>query len=492
MLIFGNILVWFWYGWPLLLSTFIAAEPGWRCVVKSNSSECKVNGTVFPGDENYEHRCDISRNAWEFVDDFTSVVTEFDLVCDKALFGTIAASLVYLGSLIGCIVISTLSDKFGRKKAIFGAGFGIAIFSLLSAFPNVYWLFAVLRFLVGFGFGQGSCMFVLVSEFVGVRRRSLMGTSFFCSFPLALMALAGIAYLVRDWRILCIVTGAPAIPFVIGYWFTPESLRWLIVTGKTEQALELCKNIARVNGKEISEGELHFEENQGRRERLGDIRDLFGSRFMAKKTLIIWYSWFVNAVVYYGVFFSIPYVGGNMYLNFFLASVVELPAIPSGIWIYNRFGRKKGVFISMLLAAAGAAGSVLLTTYDEQTAEVNTGHLVGQIMLAMIWAKFWITVSFNGIYVYSAELFPTVVRNVAMGTSSAASYIGQFCSPYIIFLQRIHPILPYGIMGLNALVAGFLGMFLPETRYQPTLETVKEKEEGTGNVTLQKVTQRAS
>lgn len=26
------------------------------------------------------------------------------------------------------------------------------------------------------------------------------------------------------------------------------------------------------------------------------------------------------------------------------------------------------------------------------------------------------------------------VRNVAMGTSSAASYIGQFCSPYIIFL----------------------------------------------------------
>ena len=79
---------------------------------------------------------------------------QFDLVCDKALYGTIATSLVYLGSLIGCLVISTISDKFGRKKAIFGAGFGIAVFSLLSAFPNVYWLFAALRFFVGFGFGM--------------------------------------------------------------------------------------------------------------------------------------------------------------------------------------------------------------------------------------------------------------------------------------------------------------------------------------------------
>lgn len=41
-------------------------------------------------------------------------------------------------------------------------------------------------------------------------------------------------------------------------------------------------------------------------------------------------------MVYYGVFLSAPSIGGNMYLNFFLASLVELPAIPAGVWIYNR------------------------------------------------------------------------------------------------------------------------------------------------------------
>ena len=76
LLIYANLLVCFWFAWPTLLATFIAAEPGWRCVENGNNSECKVNGTVYPSDENFDHRCDIAREAWEFVDDYTSVVTE--------------------------------------------------------------------------------------------------------------------------------------------------------------------------------------------------------------------------------------------------------------------------------------------------------------------------------------------------------------------------------------------------------------------------------
>ncbi|KAL9978320.1 hypothetical protein ACROYT_G015820 [Oculina patagonica] len=301
----------------------------------------------------------------------------------------------------------------------------------------------------------------------------MMGSSLWYSFPFALMALAGIAYLSRDWRTLCIATGAPAIPLLIGFWFIPESLRWLIVKGKTKEALKLCKKIARVNGKDVSEGDLHFEDME-LGQRLGDLRDLFGSRSFAKKTLIMWYCWFVNGMVYYGVYFSIPNIGGNMYLNFFLASVIEIPAIPAGIWIYDRFGRRKGVFIPMLLAAVGAAGSAILATYGGSD---NAGYLAGKIILAMIWAKFWITVSYDGIMIYAGELFPTIVRNVALGTSSIAAYIGQFTSPFIAFLQRVHPILPYGIMALNASMAGLLCVLLPETRYKPTLETMEKQEE---------------
>ena len=42
----------------------------------------------------------------------------------------------------------------------------------------------------------------------------------------------------------------------------------------------------------------------------------------------------------------------------------------------------------------------------------------------------------------------------------------------------MHPILPYGVMGILALVAGLLCLLLPETRFKPTLENIgQEKEE---------------
>ena len=41
-------------------------------------------------------------------------------------------------------------------------------------------------------------------------------------------------------------------------------------------------------------------------------------------------------MVYYGVFFSTPTLGGNMYLNFFLSSIVEIPANYLGIWALGK------------------------------------------------------------------------------------------------------------------------------------------------------------
>ena len=56
--------------------------------------------------------------------------------------------------------------------------------------------------------------------------------------------------------------------------------------------------------------------------------------------VFVFFSRFANAMVYYGVFMSAPYIGGSMHFNFFLASVTELPAITAGIWIYNRLEKK--------------------------------------------------------------------------------------------------------------------------------------------------------
>ena len=54
------------------------------------------------------------------------------------------------------------------------------------------------------------------------------------------------------------------------------------------------------------------------------------------------------------------------------------------------------------------------------------------------------------------------------------SVIYRCASCDVLLQNRVHRLLPFAIMGINALVAGILCMTLPETKNQPTLETVNE------------------
>ena len=65
--------------------------------------------------------------------------------------------------------------------------------------------------------GQGSPRFVHMTEFASVRSRSTIAVSFWCGWVLGNMALPGLAYVIRDWRTLTILTAAPGIPFVLFY-----------------------------------------------------------------------------------------------------------------------------------------------------------------------------------------------------------------------------------------------------------------------------------
>lgn len=65
--------------------------------------------------------------------------------------------------------------------------------------------------------GGGMGIYVLATEFVGKRHRHVAGTSLWYSWTLALVMLAGLAYGVRDWRILSIICAAPGLPSILGW-----------------------------------------------------------------------------------------------------------------------------------------------------------------------------------------------------------------------------------------------------------------------------------
>ena len=60
-----------------MIVTFITAEPDWKCVDGyMNNTVCRFNKSITLTSDDYKARCNMPREAWMFVDDFTSTVTE--------------------------------------------------------------------------------------------------------------------------------------------------------------------------------------------------------------------------------------------------------------------------------------------------------------------------------------------------------------------------------------------------------------------------------
>ena len=88
--------------------------------------------------------------------------------------------------------------------------------------------------------------------------------------------------------------------------------------------------------------------------------------------------------------------------------------------------------------------------------------------------KFAVSSAFSIVFVYCAELFPTSVRNLAVGLSSTAARVGGVAAPAVVLLGTISDQLPVLVFASAALLAGAYCCTLPETRGRPTPETIDD------------------
>lgn len=85
-----------------------------------------------------------------------------------------------------------------------------------------------------------------------------------------------------------------------------------------------------------------------------------------------------------------------------------------------------------------------------------------------------VTASFGVIYIYSAEMLPTLIRSGGVGSMSTFARIGALVAPFVPLLVFIHESFPMFLFGLVSGIAGMLIFFLPETLGSKLPETVEE------------------
>ncbi|NXD46185.1 S226B protein, partial [Copsychus sechellarum] len=73
--------------------------------------------------------------------------------------------------------------------------------------------------------------------------------------------------------------------------------------------------------------------------------------------------------------------------------------------------------------------------------------------------------SFNCAYIFTGELFPTVIRQTGMGLGGTMARVGGMVAPLVHLTADVSPVLPLVIYGAAPIVSALATAALPETRH---------------------------
>ncbi|KAG5120189.1 hypothetical protein AAZX31_12G204700 [Glycine max] len=474
-------LAWALEAFHTMVMIFADREPDWRCVSGSVCDDSGGGGV-----------CGLSPESWEWVGGRGgSTVSDWSLICGNKFKVGLVQAVFFAGCMIGAGIFGHLSDSsLGRKGSLTVVCAMNTIFGFLTALSPNYWIYVLLRLLTGLSSGGvGLTAFVLATEPIGPTKRGAAGMSTFYFFSGGIALLSGVAYIFQTWRYLYIASSIPSFLYIILVLpFISESPRWYLVRGNVTEAMKLMSTIASSNGKHLPDGVLlalddetsstinqgsgydittmMTYKNENKDALVGSIIDVVRSPITRMRLFIAVALNFLGSVVYYGLSLNVMNLETNLYLNVMLNSVAEMPAFTITAVLLDRFGRKP-----LTVATMWFSGFFCLM-----------GSLVGNVgvwkmvrMVCGVLGIFGMAGTYNLLFIYTAELFPTVVRNAALGCTTQASQMGAILAPFVVVLGGW---LPFAVFAACGIVGGMFAFNLPETLNQPLYDTFGGMEAG--------------
>lgn len=432
---------WFPAAFLTLTSVFTARVPDWVCAVEGTCSRAETGLPL--------EICDMDRELWKWVDPKSSIVSEWDLVCSHEYKVQLADSIFFVGFLAGAGILGQVADSKGRVFGLYLSTSLASAGALFAAASNGYWLYFWCMCLRGFGCGGlGVASYVLCTEVLGIKWRAVLGiaTQYYWSGGIALMA--PVAYMMPRWRSFATFCGLHGLAYILlSCRFLLESPRWYLATGQIDKAHEIMTHLAKGNDK--FSGRLP-PLKQTRVVKGLNVTAVFPYPALRQRLVSMAYIFCVTSMVYYGLSLNVGSLSGSIYMNTFISGIVEFPSHGFAQVCVDILGRQKTLFLLMGTAAVGVLSSAMFRGST-------------QVLVSMI-GRFGIAGSFNMIYLYTTELFPTIVRSSCLGTCSLTARVGGIIAPGIILAQAISAAVPPVVLGLVAGSACMVTLSLPETQ----------------------------
>ena len=406
-----------------------------------------------------------------------------------------AKSCALIGCLLGALLSGGLSDRLGRKRLLVASAIMFAVSAVGTALAPSYYAFVFWRIVGGGGIGLASNlspMYIAESAPAEIRGKLVLMNQLTIVIGILVAQLAN--WLIAEpvphdatvqeillswngqygWRWMFAVEGVPALLFLIGLCFIPESPRWLVKNGQITRARLV---LARIHGEAYADAELTDIQSTLVNETIAvDFRELFEPRM--KKILIFgaalaflqqWCG--INVIFYYAkdVFFAAGYDVSDILLNIVIIGLANLIFTFVAIATVDHLGRR----FLMLGGWIGLAIIYLLLGLG-QSFGIQGVPIVALVVAAI--GCYACTLA-PVVWVVLSEIFPNRIRGAAMSVAVFALWTGNFTLTYSfpVFNEQLGAAGTFWIYSAIC-VFGFFYVWrrLPETKGK-TLEDIERE-----------------
>ncbi len=376
----------------------------------------------------------------------------------RGAFAPIAA-VGLVGLTIGALVGGVLGDRFGRRWTMIAstAFFGLA--TMAQAWVTNPTELLVLRFIDGIGIGamipNGAAMIV---EFTPARKRAFalsIGMSFIAAGAMVSGLIGNLVVEPYGWEGIFLALGGIGVAVsLLLLALLPESPIFLVVSGAERARIRAA---ALRCGVEIGDAPLVAVGPPAGPKRM-PLSTLFAPA-VASSTVFLWIAFFFCLLANYAMFSWVPAMLASLGFALSLTGLgmtfLSLGGILGGIgcgWLIARYGSR---LVVLILAGGGVAASLALGTY---TGSVSSGARADlSVVLALLFViGIFASGLLNGLYTFSAFIYPDHARSTGVGAAAAAGRIGAIASSF----AGVFALSAGGASGYFQLIAGSLAISL--------------------------------
>lgn len=399
-----------------------------------------------------------------------------------------AASSALLGCILGAAGAGSLSDRFGRRRALLLSALFFTVSAIWSAIPNSLTEFNIARVIGGVGVGMASMLSPLyIAEIApaGIRGRLISFNQFAIVSGILLVYfvnywIAGLGDQAWNtstgWRWMFGSETVPALLFMLSLAAIPESPRWLIKQGKVDEA---TATLTRLSGAAQAHHEVR-EITEAIALEGSSMRDLL--RPGIRRTFVIGLSLAVlqqvtgiNVFLYYApeIFKSLGSGTDAALLQTVVIGACNVLFTVVAIRTVDRLGRRPLLMIGAAGMGAALAG-LGWSAYTSTTAAWTLIFILGYI------ACFALSMG-PVVWVVLAEIFPTRLRGRAMAVATFLLWMSNFIISQTFpmldanawLVEHFHHAFPFWLYAFFCVATVVLvWRFLPETKGK-TLEEIE-------------------